>query len=264
MVFVPAGIVRGIKELIRGSGGLYLLSFIWFVFVFCFFSYAATKHPNYTFPLLPAVAIMAGLGIGECIKLVQERRRVLGIDLMGALSVLFAIAIIAVPFMDVKMTVPLSPWFFFALGGLFLVNGISSLIVYVYAKPLYAFACMAGIMLVTLVFLRITLVSTASTSLQEALYDYGTYVKGLKNVTHVVTYEIHKPSVSFYAERKVQRVTRFDINELIDREKEGTLVIITSDKRYNELKKARELFIVDRRGGYVLISNSSELPAIPW
>ncbi len=260
--FIPAGIKRGVNEFKKGNGGLYLLSLIWFVFVLFFFSYAATKHPNYILPLLPSVAIMAGCVAAEY---VQRKRGTLGkgagIYIMGGLSALIAAALFALPFLNVKMDMALEPWFFFCLGALFLVNGLFSIIAW--SRPLYSLSGMAVIMFLTLIFLRSTLITTASDSMQRALYDYGTYLKSINNVPHVITYEIHKPSVAFYAKRKVERISRGQVDDFMKEAGGQPVIIITSEKRYAELKRASEFEVIDRRGGYILISNAKSLAPVP-
>jgi 4-amino-4-deoxy-L-arabinose transferase-like glycosyltransferase len=68
-IFLPSAILFGLR---KGKNKESLLIFIWFIFVFLFFTLSRGKKDNYILPLYPAVAMMVGVLWDSQIRLREE------------------------------------------------------------------------------------------------------------------------------------------------------------------------------------------------
>jgi len=257
VAMLPGALYRGFKERLNPENGLYLLSSIWFVLVLVFFTISRTKLPNYIFPLFPSAAVLAGLYSSE---LFTNRKAGRGAIIFAiALSVLIGAALFALPFLNVKMTIPFSTRFFLTLGAVFVLIAVFSAVAFF--APRLSFAGMSAAMGFLLIFLRLHALPPVSLSLQKPLYDFSIMAKGLGKNGVLATYEVNAPSIAFYSQRpivKTEKSTTCDIRENLKRGK--NLLVITKASRYGELNEFKDLKVLGSEGGYMLLGNSGEIP----
>jgi hypothetical protein len=105
-----------------------LLLFVWFVFLFLFFTLSKGKKDNYLLPLYPAAAIGVGIYLDSFFDSGEERRRTIGKLWvpMGLVTFLFLVAwfiILLKPFksfpkeLETYLHIAIWPLFFIAFGG---------------------------------------------------------------------------------------------------------------------------------------------------
>lgn len=257
-MFLPGAVVKGFKERENPASSLYLLGAIWFSFVLVFFSIAQTKLPNYIFPLFPAAAILSGLLISDIV----EKKK--GIRdwwqyLLGLFSLALGIGIIYIPSMGLKMPIAFPVEFFYTLGGIFIAIAVLSFISLKKALP--AFTAMAGLMIILLVFLRVQALPPVNVFLQKTLYNYASYAKSnLKKTDVFATYEVNKPSITFYAQRKVERLEKSNACNIKEYVKKGRMLIVTTPSKADELKEYDYLKVIDSKGEYMLLGTEGFPP----
>jgi 4-amino-4-deoxy-L-arabinose transferase-like glycosyltransferase len=191
--FLPSGIRHALKEKNR----LHLFAFVWFAFVFLFFSLSTTKLPNYILPALPAASVLIGAGMSEQDK---NWRRYSFLS-MGILSVLMGIA-----FFIARIYLPT---FAAADGGWTLVTAAITLVSG--ALCLYSafskddlYGLISVLMTVFLAVLLMRALPLASDYLQGTLHKYSLYAKErLREDEGVIVFGINNPSIAFYSERKI-------------------------------------------------------------
>jgi 4-amino-4-deoxy-L-arabinose transferase-like glycosyltransferase/membrane-associated phospholipid phosphatase len=247
-MLVP-GIYRGLKDRLDKASGLYLLSAVWVLFVFIFFSISRTKLPNYIFPLFPAAAILSGLVMAEMIE--GARRSKAGVLTLLVIAGLYASALAVIPSLNLKMDIYYPPQFFYMLAALFTVAAVIS-IVALY-RPLPAFIGLASVALVLIVFLRLSALPPANIYLQKTLFDYSRFARvNLPSNGVLATYEINKPSIAFYARRGVLKADKTNVIRLKEYAKRTPVMIITTPSKYEEIKDYG-FTILDSKGDYMLL-----------
>ncbi|MBI5587564.1 MAG: phosphatase PAP2 family protein [Deltaproteobacteria bacterium] len=251
VAFLPGSVYRGIKWRHKPQNNLFVFASVWFLFVLVFFTISRTKLPNYIFPLFPSAAILAGLTIAELAERNPKASK-RGLYLMALLSLAMGAAVYAVPFMEVKMDVAYSSGFFFTAGVVFVIIGALSAIAFVF--PLPSFTGIAVLMAVLVVFLRVAALPPVNLYLQKTLYLYSTYAKDSLGKDDVLaTYEINKPSIAFYAGRKVVKIEKAEVCNIKEYAKRARLVVITSPSKYDELKEY-QLKVLDSTPEYMLLA----------
>ena len=258
VAFIPQSLYRGVRQWQGKKGGLYLFTGIWFVFVLVFFSAASTKLPNYIFPLMAPAAILAGLGVAELIE-GSDSAQSAGAYIVAVISAILAAVLFALPFVRAKMEVPLPAALFISLGLIFLAITLLSL--YSLKKPKAAYYGIFVMMAVLLSAVRLWALPPVSSYLQKDLYVYSAYAKDLGKDVQFAAYSINRPSLAFYAQRKVTKIeksTACDIKEFSHR---GRLLIVTEKEKLPDLQKYDYMHVIDTRGRYALLANFT--PSLP-
>lgn len=253
---LPQALWKGYREWREKTPGLYLLSSVWFLFIFVFFSVASTKLPNYIFPLIPAASIMAGLSVSRSIEGGDGGIRY-SIYFMMVMSVAASAALFAVPFMGMEAELPFPDGFFFALSSIFLMTALFAGTTLI--KPLPSFSLLSSVAVFLLVFLRLHAVPPANLRLQGELYDYSRYARTLGKGFVFAEYEINKPSLRFYYGGKVLRLEKTDSCSIREHSKRSKLLIVTDKERLGELKDSR-LRVINEGRDYVLLTNAADAP----
>ncbi|MEK6791986.1 MAG: phosphatase PAP2 family protein [Deltaproteobacteria bacterium] len=249
---LPQGMVRTIRERSNPENALYMLSCIWFVFVLAFFSIARTKLPNYIFPLFPAAAIVASMAAADLIERPRFAKRY-GLYLSAAIAFIIGAALFALPYMNVRMDVPLPSIVFPALGLLFILAALFCISAATSPTPLTGLAGAAASTVVIIIVLRLMAVPPVNSHLQKDLYVLSKRAAGCGADTRLVAYELNKPSIAFYAARKAARVDRgFEIEALLE---SGMVAMITEKGALGDLEKFDELEAIETQGKYVLLTN---------
>jgi 4-amino-4-deoxy-L-arabinose transferase-like glycosyltransferase/membrane-associated phospholipid phosphatase len=256
VAMLPGAIYRGFKERLGAENGLYLLSSIWFVLVLVFFTISRTKLPNYIFPLFPSAAVLAGLYSSDF--LAHGKSGKIALFFIVAFSVLIGAALIALPFLNVKMTIPFPAKFFLTLGAVFVVIAFFSIVAFFI--PRLSFAGMFASMGFLLIFLRLHALPPVNLALQRPLYDFSVQAKGLDKNGVLSTYEVNAPSIAFYSQRKIvktEKSTTCDIREHLKRRSQ--ILVITKASKYGELNEFKDLKVLGSEGEYMLLGNT-EIP----
>ncbi|HBG46352.1 MAG TPA: hypothetical protein DDW94_05110 [Deltaproteobacteria bacterium] len=255
VAMLPSGVYRGFKQRHDAASSLYLLGAIWFIFVLVFFSVSRTKLPNYIFPLFPPAAILAGLVISD---MAEKRAGRAPAYLLAAIAFVFASALFILPSLSLKMDVYLPPRFFYTLGAAF--AAVALLTTFSFRKTLPSFLCITGVMVLIIVFLRLYALPPANIYLQKTLYDYSRYARAALPPDGVLaTYEINKPSISFYSRRKIVKADKSDDCSINEYSKRTTTIVITKASAYEDLKDYN-LRVIDSSGEYMLLGTDGLPP----
>lgn len=240
--------------------GLLLLSSIWFSFIFLFFSVASTKLPNYIFPAVPGASIMAGLVLSGLFKAEPKTLlRSAGPYMIAALSIAFAVALVLLPSLDIKTALRLEPSLFHTLAVMFALSAIAALVAV--KRPVASFVALCVIIVSIIGFLRLRVLPPINLYMQKDLYTYSSYAKKLGRGFTFAAYELNRPSLAFYSQRKVVRLEKSISCDIREHSKSGGLLIITEKKRLGELDEYG-FTIIDQRGDYALLSNREGLAPI--
>lgn len=254
--FLPQALYKGFKEHRGKTGGLYLFAAVWFVFVLVFFSISFTKLPNYIFPLMPAASMLAGLFASEIID-GAPGSRIRGLYVLIILSAIFAATMFMFPKIGINADIALPPALFYGLGVIF----ISFLVLAFTAaqRPVEAFAGITATMIMLLVFLRVFGVPIANRYLQRDLYLLATEARNAVSNDKdavIASYETNKPSLVFYAQKKIFKIERSNARDIEGFARNGRLLIITSKAKADELKPYDYMKPIDEKGKYVLLGNT--------
>lgn len=214
--FLPAGIRNIFREpgalrKFRNYGGVTdnpgLFACIWLCFIFVFFSFSATKLPNYILPAIPAASIL--ISSGMVVQGSSAGSKLSGI-LLGRKGANIIIAVLAVA-LGIA---------FLASGKYFLTIGISDTgWVTMFGLLMFAMAClslfalftkrelygfMSACMVIFLFLISVKVVPVAGDYLQGTLYRYSLYARErVRNGGEIIAYKMNNPSIVFYTGRKI-------------------------------------------------------------
>ncbi|MDP2688490.1 MAG: hypothetical protein Q8P48_00115, partial [Deltaproteobacteria bacterium] len=254
---LPGALYRGFVEVREKFLSLPLLASVWFAFVFIFFSISKTKLPNYIFPLFPASAILAGLAFTDII----EKRPGAGRRWLYALSVLsaaMAAFMFILPSMDVKMPFAFPPVLYYGLGATSALIAALGLTAQRHALP--SFLGISFLSAAFIIMMRLWALPSANIALQGTLYDYSLYSRGIGPGAVLATYELNKPSIPFYAGRKVEAIEKANACNIKEHAKRSDLLVITSPSFYNEAEELKPLAVIDQSGDYILLGTEGMPP----
>jgi 4-amino-4-deoxy-L-arabinose transferase-like glycosyltransferase/membrane-associated phospholipid phosphatase len=239
VAFVPQALWKGLAEYREKTGGLYLFSAIWFIFVLVFFTISSTKLPNYIFPLMPASAILAGLFLYDLVKKERANERLKGLYVVLALSAVFSIALFILPSISIKSEVALPPSVFYACATAFLAVFLFFLASL--KRPVPAIAGVSASMIALLVVLRLYAVPPLNAHMQQDLYllasSARTSIDGAENAVIIASYEINRPSLAFYAGSRIVKIEKSNACDIKELAKRGRLFVITQVSKLHELKE---------------------------
>lgn len=257
---LPSALRGAYLEWRNRGAGLELLSSVWFSFIFMFFSAASTKLPNYIFPAVPGASLMAGLALSGLFKAGPKTVfRSSSPYIIAALSVAFAAALALLPSLDIKMALRLEPALFYTLAATFALSAIAALVAV--KRPAASFVALCVITIFIIGFLRLRLLPPINLYMQKDLYAYSSYAKKLGPGFTFAAYELNRPSLAFYSQRKVVRLEKSIACDIREHSKRGGLLIITEKKRLGELDEYG-FTTIDERGDYALLGNIEGLPPV--
>ncbi len=254
--FLPYSLYRAFKERKDNAERLQLFSSVWFLFVLIFFSIARTKLPNYIFPLIPPASIMAGL---YATGLLENKAKKHGLYALIFISAMLALLSFMLPqFKNINNAyVPANNLYY--LGGFFILAAMLSIAAFL--RPSSAIYGLGAVTIALLVFLRLNVLPPANIMLQKTLYDYSIYAKQLDKGVALATYELNKPSIAFYSEKKIYRIEKRNACDIKELKKLGDFIVITEPRKYAGTDELKGLRVLDERNGYMLLSNSEKMPA---
>lgn len=250
---------------------IYLLT--WVGFVFLFFSLATTKLPNYIAPLFPALSLLVALWWDRRLSEIPERSGGFGLSatILVILSVVLSAVLIAAPFFIAwarSRYVAVAPYLSgpvdFGIGpvllSLPLTAGALAFFFVVRLRKLLAGVMILVLMMGTFSFVLLTeVVPTVSGYVQLPLKNLTrAAAQQLNPEDRLVVYGIKKPSVLFYAQRKVIQIKPEAQDQLRkELEKPGRVAVITKASLLDILSALppHPLNFFEHRGGYVLATN---------
>ena len=248
---------------------VYLL--IWVGFVFLFFSLATTKLPNYIAPLFPAVSLLVALWWDRGLSESPEGNRGSGLSavLLLVLAAALSAVLAATPFFidwarsryaavapyllgpvdlgtaPVLLSLPLMTGaliFFFAVRRRRLLAGVMILVLMMGA---FSFILLTRVVPAVSGYVQVPLKNLAVAAAEQ-----------LNPEGRLVVYGIKKPSILFYARRKVIQIKSGAQDQLKEElEKPGRVVVISKASLMDALLAQPRLIAFDHRGGYVLATN---------
>ena len=239
---------------------LLLFAWLWFGVVFVFFSLSGTKLPSYVFPAFPALALLAG-AVGEALVDGGTRadRSAKAFDwLVGGIACSLAGGLSLLPLIiaDVRPRIPLglSPY---VLAILFLLGPALALCARRRGRGNVALAALAATMVLSI----LVVIHRVAPALQEGrqkvleeLADAAGRQLGPSDL--LVAYDLNAPSLVFYARRQVVKVGRGEEARFQALAASGgRLLVIARAGAEPRLGEVPDIFLLDRRGGYVLYSN---------
>ncbi len=250
---LPQAIIRAIRERANPENALQLISCVWFVFVLVFFSIARTKLPNYIFPLFPAAAILASGAVADLAERQRFAKRY-GLYLSAAIAFIIGAALFALPYMNVRMDIPLWSIVFPALGLLFVLAALFCISAAA-SSLLTGLAGAAGVTVAIIIVLRLMVAAPVNAQLQKDLYMLSKRAARCGADARLVAYELNKPSIAFYAGKKATRIDKgAEIEALLE---SGPLSVITGKNRLGVLERFDELEPIETQGKYVLLANAN-------
>ncbi len=246
---------------------LLLFSWLWFGVVFVFFSLSRTKLPSYVFPAFPALAMLAGAA-GE--RLLDE-----GIGAGGFGKAFdWVVAGIACP---LGAVLPLVPWVAgnirlreapdippfrfgpapYVLAILFLVGSAIAVRARRRGRGNVALAALATTTALSILLAIQWVAPVVEERLQTALRDFAhTARRELGPADLLIAYDLNAPSLVFYARRPVVKVGRSEEARFRTlAASAGRLFVIAKATSVPRLRGVPDIFLLDRRWGYVLYSS---------
>jgi 4-amino-4-deoxy-L-arabinose transferase-like glycosyltransferase len=244
VVFMPAGIIRAIKE----RSGILLFSALWFGVVFVFFSFSTTKLPNYILSALPPAAILIAEGMSDFNARPQKVAWL--VIAIGAL--LAAIGMQFLPPLLIKTGISDTGWTIWTSAILMAMSVIAFYSVRL-SKPLYA--PLACVMFTLLIFLLVSALPPANQYLQSALHKFSVYAKeNARSDERIICYNINNPSIVFYSDHKVANIRgKESLAEHVKGKKDRLAIAKVKDE--DTLKEAG-FRLLQKEGGYALFERN--------
>jgi len=147
--------------------------------------------------------------------------------------------------------------FFHTLGGIFLLAAILAALAP--RRPVWATAGLASVTAMLLFFFMLHGIPPVNTYLQKDLYLYATYAKEKAPFATLATFELNRPSVTFYAARRVERLDRGNMDEKLKGFAGRKMLVITERKNAAEAGRRTGLVELDATARFVLLGS----PGLP-
>lgn len=236
IAFLPGGIrkVFADRKKYQGGGGAFtddrgapwldLFAFVWFAFIFMFFSLSTTKLPNYILPAVPAAAILISAGMLR----EQKWLRYENISMTLALLLTGIALLYSVRFLS-RLGISDTAWILPTAVVLFAMS-LAACYSALTGKTCYS--VLASLALIFLVMLSVKATPLANDFLQGTLHRYSLYAKKiLRPDERIIAFDINNPSIVFYSDHRVARVG----NEA------ELMPLLTQIKRALIISKAKEI-----------------------
>lgn len=248
IAFLPGGIrnvFRNDNSELKSQGSkLPLFAFIWFAFIFVFFSLSTTKLPNYILPAIPAVSILISSGMTE-----QDKWTRYSNVFIAVISVLMGIAFLISRRYILKFGINDTGWTFPVAATLFVM---AILILYsVFTKKAY-YSFISFLMFAFLSLLSIKAMPAVNQYLQGTLHRYSLYAKErLHDGEELVTYGINNPSILFYSGHRLVRAG--GQNELTPFLQQGKRLLVISKTNEIEVLNKLGFNVLEEDGRYAIL-----------
>jgi 4-amino-4-deoxy-L-arabinose transferase-like glycosyltransferase len=247
---------------------LLLFAWIWFGAVFVFFSLSGTKLPSYIFPGFPALALLVGAAAEPLLDRSSASQRagrvfdrlVIGIGCSLALGVLALPLILGrvdlrrAPGGIAELRLGIAPY---VSALLFVVGPVLAVLARRRGRGDLALGALAATMVLTVLVAVQRIAPAAHAALQTALRVFAESARReLGPADHLVAYDLNAPSLVFYSRRRVVSIGRGQeptLQELAAAS--GRIYVVARAAAEPRLREVRDIFPLDRRGGYVLYSN---------
>jgi 4-amino-4-deoxy-L-arabinose transferase-like glycosyltransferase len=252
--FLPGGISHAFKNgnksieknssLVARYSSIDFFAFVWFAFIFVFFSLSTTKLPNYLLPAVPAASILISSGMAG-----EDRWRKLANAGIAVIMVAIGIAFLVAGKYLVKFGVSDTEWLLPA-ALVSLAIAATALSALISGKVFYR--GMAALMTAFLILLSLKALPLASSRLQGTLHKYSLFAKErLSKEEKIITYGINHPSIVFYSDRRVVRVgSKAELMPLLAQSR--NLLLITKVKEVQGLAPLG-FHLLEEDGNYAIL-----------
>jgi len=241
IAYLPAGIRNTLKE----KGRLCLFGFLWFAFVFLFFSLSTTKLPNYILPAIPAVSVLIASGMN-----VHDKRWLRFSDFfMASIALLVSVAFLISRSYLMKFGIADPEWLYFLIAipvGIVLLSVYSALT----GKRLYIMLSVLMILFLSVVSIKV--LPVINQYLQGTLYKYSVFAKErLSPDASIFVYGINNPSIAFYSGHKV--ITLRDKNDFVALAKNDQYMIVITKVKHIDILENMGVNVLEKDERYAIL-----------
>ncbi len=254
------------------SDNLEWFATLWIVGVFVFFTLSSTRLPHYIAPLFPAAALLAASYLSRCLKEPSTKGIRASIHAMTVVGYCLAVGFASLPTLYNKFSSKLIKEFPLAtqfdvgtgpyLGAVVVLLGMG-LVSYLglNEERRRAVFGVVGATVASVVLLAIVTVIPAINRYAIAPPQELAYAAGLNldPTDQFIAYGTTRPSMAFYARRKVLFISKGEVDRLQNAlAHQGRTMILLPEMYQNSLPKEAAAFQpILRRYGYVLLSSQS-------
>ncbi len=255
--FLPQAIFslakRGLKSLLSSTTEqVPWFCFWWFIVVFVFFSFSKTKLLTYVLPLFPALSVIVSFWFNEMFKKHLSNKGLvvgLGIFFLFSLAVLY-ICLFNLNVMlprevkDLKLDLPIVFFAFLMFVGVSMAcassyKDIKMTITIIFSTFLLLYFCLVSFLLPKID--------------MHSQYMLRAFAKSLSRNVQLSTYQIIKPSLTFYGRRKIKKYDSIEkVQEKLNQEKK--FAFVTKRKLLEGIQLSNS-YIWGKDSRYVFITN---------
>ena len=227
----------------------------WFLVVFVFFSFSKTKLLTYVLPLFPALSVIISFWFNEMFKKhINNRGLIIGLGTFFLFSLIFLgiclfnlNVILPREIKNLKLDLPIISFAFLMFVGVSMAWASSHKDV----KMTLLIICS------TFLLLDFSLISFLLPKIDECSQQMlRTFAKSILKDVELSTYQIVKPSLTFYSERKIEKFDSIEeIQEKLSQESKFAFVTKRTLLDGVELKNS---YVWDKDSRYVFVTNYSK------
>lgn len=252
VAFLPGGIREALKDcnklrvtgnrsteknssLITGNSSLNFFAFIWFAFVFVFFSLSTTKLPNYILPAVPAASILISSGMAA-----RDRWRKYANAVIAVIMIAVGVAFLISEKYLVKFGISDTGWILPVSLAAF---AVALICLYAARTEKTVYGLTSAMMVTFLLLLSVKALPLANRQLQGTLHKYSLFARErLDKEEKIIVYGINHPSIVFYSDRRIVRVGN----------REELMPLFARGRRLLLIAKAKEITGLTQWGFHLL------------
>lgn len=225
IAFIPQGIAQAIREKNR----LFCFALLWVGVVLLFFSFSATKLPNYILPVLAPTAMLIALGMDA-----EPQRQKYSHGFIAIASLLLSLLLIFSEKHLPRIGITDTGWTTILIATTHLGLAVSA--VYTIIRKQTYNTSLFFFMFCMLMILVLNIAPLVNRYLQGTLLSYSLQAKEMLTPGEkIITYHLNNPSIGFYSGFEMERIqNREELLNLLKSKKH--LVAITRSKGVVELK----------------------------
>ncbi len=188
---------------VAGRLSLDLFCFVWFAFVFVFFSLSTTKLPNYILPAIPAAAILVSSGMAA-----GDRGQKYANAGIAVIMVVIGVAFLISEKYLVTFGISDTGW---VLPAGLVAFAVALICLYAALTGKTLYGLISVMMIAFLLILSVKALPLANRHLQGTLLKYSLFARErLEKEERLIVYGINHPSIVFYSDRRIVRVGNKD------------------------------------------------------
>ncbi|WP_447969139.1 ArnT family glycosyltransferase [Nitrospira sp. M1] len=253
---------------------LAIFSTLWIVGLLIFFTLSATRLPHYIFPLFPMAAIVVALFFDRCVSEDSPPGLRVSIRLLIAIGYALGLALASAPavyttFLETitkefpaasHMDVQLLP----VLLGVLVIVGTMGLRHFLGSKEtrIYGFGIAGGMMVVFVLVVVVFALPKFHEYFIAPPQQLATIAgMNLKQEDRLIQFGRKRPSLTFYAQRKVYQINPGEDHKFISHENASgrKMIVLQSHLRPQLPESVSDYILVQERNGFSLLVNRSLL-----